>query len=123
MLDPRVDVGTSACIFGRNLWAKFNFFRHKKGGMPPLVSKIKKILVENGSMNYWWLLFFFISDNTGVRELAPYPMDKKTKALEMEKKIIWTTKEMCSLKPNRCHFMTFLIILLYKTSVNERQKN
>lgn len=39
-------------------------------------------------MNYWRLLFFFISDNTGVRELAPYPMDKKTKALEVGKKIV-----------------------------------
>jgi len=65
----------------------------------------------------------FISDNTGVRELAPYPMDKKTKALEVgRKKIIWTTKEMCSLKPNRCHFMTFLIIPLYKTSASEATK-
>jgi len=58
--------------------------------MPPLVSEIKKqrrkkILVENGSMNYWRLLYFFISDNTGVRELAPYPADKKTKARERGK--------------------------------------
>lgn len=77
--------------------------------MPPLVSKIKKILVENGSMNYWRLLFFFISDNTGVRELAPYPTDKKTKAREdgKRKKIFRTTIEMCALKPNCCLFMTF----------------
>lgn len=59
-------------------------------------------------MNYWRLLYFFISDNTGVRELAPYPMDKKTKARESgKKKILSTTNEMCALKPNRCHFMTF----------------
>lgn len=50
----------------------------KKGECHPW--SVKKILVENGSMNYWRLLFFFISDNTGVRELAPYPTDKKDKS-------------------------------------------
>jgi len=62
--------------------------------MPPLVSK--KILVENGSMNYWRLLFFFISDNTGVRELAPYPTDKKTKALEMGGKKSFERLKKCA---------------------------
>jgi len=64
--------------------------------MLPLVSKIKKILVENGSMNYWRLLFFFISDNTGVRELAPYPMDKKTKALEVGRKKSFERLKKCA---------------------------
>lgn len=74
--------------------------------MPPLVSeKRKKKLAENGSMNYRRLLFFFTSDNTGVRELTPYPVDKKTKTRERAEGK--TTKEMCTLKPNCCHFMTF----------------
>lgn len=63
-------------------------------------------------MNYCRrLLLFFISDNTGVRELAPYPTDKKTKAwksgMEKKKKIFWTTgeTERSALKPKRrCRF-------------------
>lgn len=62
--------------------------------MPPLVSK--KILVENGSMNYWRLLFFFISDNTGVRELAPYPTDKKDKSSRNGRKKSFERLKKCA---------------------------
>lgn len=56
-------------------------------------------------MNYWRLLFFFIGDNTGVRELAPYPLDKKTKARESGRKKSFVRLEKCA------HLSRIVVIL------------